>query len=75
MGSILQIALTELPILQYSLDNWTMAGYPWPRLELLAYFHTTSSAMPLSARRVSFLNSRNNRPLPQNLWDVIERFG
>src|SRR5712692_7616756 len=69
MGTILQIVLTKLPILQYSLDNWTMAGYPCPRLELLAYFATTSSAMPLSARRVSLLNSRNNRPLPQNLWD------
>jgi hypothetical protein len=31
--------------------------------------------MPLSARRVSNSNLRNNRQLPQLLWDVIERTG
>jgi hypothetical protein len=37
------------------------------------FFAVTSQAM-LSARRVSS-NPGNNRPLPQNLWDAIERSG
>ena len=28
-----------------------------------------------SPLRVSNPNPGNNRPLPQNLWDAIERFG
>ena len=36
---------------------------------------TNSSAMSLSTRRFALLNPGNNRPLPQMLWDVIERSG
>jgi hypothetical protein len=79
VGPYSQITLQSdhlfLHFLQYSLDNRTAPRYACSRPELLEYFATTSSAMQLSARRASSLNNRNNRPLPQNLWDVIERFG
>jgi len=67
--------LLFLPILQYSLDIWMAPRYACPRQESILCSATNSSAMPLSARRPTNLNPRNNRPLPQSLWDVIERFG
>jgi len=53
-------------------------GYPFPRSGISLSFATISSfsnQIMLPARRVSLLNPGNNRPLPQNVWDVIERSG
>jgi hypothetical protein len=40
-----------------------------------ATISSVTSQVMLSARRVSLSNPGNNRPLPQILWDAIERFG
>jgi hypothetical protein len=65
-----------LHFLQKWLDIWILAKYPCHRPGLLMSFATSRRIMPLPARRVSVSNNPgNNRPLPQNLWDVIERSG
>jgi len=73
--------MDELEILQYlqkSLDRSKWAEYPCG-VGIFDVYPTASLAispvMSLTARRVSLSNPRNNRSLPQNLWDVIERYG
>jgi hypothetical protein len=74
-GLLLQNDAPGVHFLHNSLDNGVMARYACSRPELITSSVTTDPVMPISARRVSLLNPGNNRPLPQNLWDVIERFG
>jgi hypothetical protein len=57
------------------LDIWIVVEYACPQTVLLVAIrnHQLNQPVMISARRVS--NPGNNRPLPQNLWGVIERSG
>jgi hypothetical protein len=74
----LRIVSPFVHFLQYSLDSRTGFEYPFPRSGCSLFFATICSVttqVMLSVPRVSLSNPGNNRPLPQILWDAIERFG
>jgi len=64
-----------LQILQILVDTGKRPYYPLGIQISLSAVITKSLLMSVPARSVSVSNLRNNRSLPQNLRDVIERFG
>ena len=67
-----------LLILQIPVDTAKRLYYPLGvQIALSAVISSSaiSHIMSVPARTAVVSNLRNNRSLPQNLWDVIERFG